>query len=342
MLASLLAVFPLGAQQMPPLHYAELGTCSLESGKAIEHCRVGYRVFGTLDAAKDNAVLFPVWFTGRSGDVGALIGPGPGHFVDTQKYFVIVVDPFGDGISSSPSNSTAQHGVHFPQFTIRDMVRAEERVVRETLHLDHLHAVVGQSMGAFQTFEWGIDAPTMMDALVPIAGTPQVTSYDMLLWSMEKEAIESDPAYKHGLYTKVPDLHLVSAIHQMNLSTPQFRVDHTTREGFAQWYASLGGEWNNNLDPNNYLWQLNAVLSQDISHNGNLYAAAPKIKAHMLIINGRQDHMVNPIPALAFARLTHSQTVVLEGNCGHMAPGCEIKTVSPAIAKFLEETPVKK
>ncbi len=98
--ALLLALFcgAARAQQMPPLQYAELGRCPLESGAAIEGCRLGYRTFGTLNAARSNAVLFPMWFTGRSGEVGALVGPGPGHFVDTAKYLVIVVDPLGNGV----------------------------------------------------------------------------------------------------------------------------------------------------------------------------------------------------------------------------------------------------
>ncbi len=332
---SLLSASLLHAQQAPPVHYAELGTCKLESGATITQCRLGYRTYGTLNAAKDNAVLFPVWFTGRSGDVGAVVAPGPGHFVDTSKYFVIVVDPFGNGVSSSPSNSTTQHGTAFPVFTIRDMVHAEQRLVRDTLHLDHLHAVVGQAMGGMQTFEWGVDAPDMMDLLVPILGTPQMTSYDLLLWSAEKQALETDPAYEHGHYTKSPALPMVSYLHQMNLATPEFRVDHTTREGFAQFFSQTAESMKVGTDANDYLRQLQAMLTQDIAHGGSIFVAARGVHARMLIINAQQDHMVNPIPALAFAKLVHAPTLVLTSDCGHMAAGCEIGKVSPAIDQFL-------
>lgn len=323
--------------QMPPQQFAQLGACKLESGAVIERCRIGYRVFGTLDAAHDNAVLFPLWFTGHSGDVGALVAPGPGHFLDTTRYYVIAVDPFGNGVSSSPSNSPTQHGTAFPVFTIRDMVHAEERLVRETLHIPHLHAVVGQSMGGMQAFEWGVDAPGMMDALVPIVGTPQLTSYDLLLWSAEKQALESDPAYDHGHYTRNPSLPLVSYLHEMNLSTPMFRVDHTTRQQFPEWFAHIGTEMHTGSDANDYLRQLQAMLGQDIAHGGSLYDTAHLLHARLLVISARQDHMVNPIPALAFARLVHAQTLVLESDCGHMAPGCEIAKVSPVIAAFLAQ-----
>ncbi len=323
------------AQGIPALQFAELHSCKLESGASIQNCRLGYRTFGTLDAAAGNAVLFPMWFTGRSGDVGALVGPGAGHFIDTSKYFVVVVDPLGNGVSSSPSNSATQHGTAFPVFTIRDMVRAEERLVRETLHLKHLRAVVGQSMGGMQAFEWTVDAPTMMDLAVPIVGTPQLTSYDLLLWSAEKQALETDPGYMAGRYKTNPALPMVAYLHQMNLATPEFRVDHTTREGFAQYFARIGADMHTGTDANDYLRQLEAMLAQDIAHGGDIFSVARGVQAKMLIINAEQDHMVNPIPALAFAKLVHAQTLVLTSDCGHMAPGCEIGKVSPAIDQFL-------
>lgn len=334
-LLGLFAAISVHAQQPSQLQFAELGTCKLDSGAVIENCRMGYRTFGTLDSARSNAVLFPMWFTGRSGDAGALVGPGPAHFIDTNKYFVILVDPFGNGVSSSPSNSTAQHGTAFPMFSIRDMVRTEERLVRDTLHLPHLHAVVGQSMGGMQVFEWAVNAPTMMDLAVSIVGTPQLTSYDEFLWSAEKQALEADPDYKAGRYTTNPALPMVAYLHQMHLSTPEYIVDHTTREGFAQFFAHTGTEMHTGTDANDYLRQLQAMLTQDVAHGGDIYVAIRTIHAKMLIINAEQDHMVNPVPALAAARLIHAQTLVLTSDCGHMAPGCELAKVAPVINQFL-------
>ncbi len=331
-----LFVFPAQTQGIPALQYAELGRCPLDSGAAIENCRLGYRTFGTLNAGHTNAVLFPMWFTGRSGEVGVLIGPGPGHLVDTAKYFTVVVDAFGNGVSSSPSNSKSQSGIAFPIFTMRDMVRAEERLARDTLHLTHFHAVVGQSMGGMQAFEWAIDAPAMMDVVVSIVGTPQLTSYDLLLWSAEKQALETDADYHGGHYTKPPALPLVAYIHQMNLSTPRYRVDHTTREGFPQFLAQTAEQMHAGTDANDYLRQVEAMLSQDIAHGGSMYNVAQQLRAKFFIVNAEQDHMVNPVPALALARLLHAPTLVLTSDCGHMAPGCELDKVAPAVENFLD------
>ena len=160
---------------------ANLGRCTLESGAAIESCQIGYRTFGRLNAAQDNAVLVPTWLYGNTADLLNLFGDGssPTHLIDTGKFFGIAIDAFGDGVSSSPSNSTTQQGPAFPAFTTRDMVEAEYRVVTEVLGLKHLHAVVGLSMGGEQTFVWAVTHPAFFDLAVPILGTPRLTSYDL-------------------------------------------------------------------------------------------------------------------------------------------------------------------
>ena len=118
-------------------------------------------------------------------------------------------------------------------------------------------------------------------------------------------------------------------------ATPEFRANHTTREGFSQYFENIITNGQHLVDANNYLRQLQALLSDDIAHGGSLFDAANKVKAKVLIVSATQDHMVNPLPALGFAKLIHAQTMVLESDCGHMAPGCEINTVSTQINQFL-------
>ena len=80
--------------------FAELGDLKLQSGEVIHEFRLGYRTAGTLNTDKSNAVLWPTWLGGRTEDLLRFVGPS--NVVDTGKYFVILVDAIGDGVSTSP------------------------------------------------------------------------------------------------------------------------------------------------------------------------------------------------------------------------------------------------
>jgi len=178
---------------------ASLGDFKLKSGEIIRELKISYRTFGSLNADKSNAILFPTWFTGTTEDLVDLIGPG--KLVDPAKYFVIAVDALGDGGSSSASNSTAQQHMSFPKFSVRDMIESQYLLLTGHFQLNHLKAVMGVSMGGMQTFEWMVTYPNFMDYAIPIVGSPKLTSYDLLLWNAEAHAIETDPSWKKGDYT---------------------------------------------------------------------------------------------------------------------------------------------
>jgi homoserine O-acetyltransferase len=90
------------------------------------------------------------------------------------------------------------------------------------------------------------------------------------------------------------------------------------------------------FDANDWLAQLAAMISHDVAHGGKLEDAAKKVKARVLVVASAQDHMVNPQPALDFAPLIRAKTLLLESDCGHLAPGCEMEKMAPAVKAFLE------
>lgn len=221
-----------GTPPDPDQRFAELGTCRLGSGEVIEGCRLGYRTFGTLDAGKTNAVLFPTYFTGTSKDLAPTVVD---RLVDTKRFFVVIVDALGDGVSSSPSNSRTQPRRRFPRLTIDDMVEAERRLVTEVLGIPKLHAVAGISMGGMQALAWGAAYPELVSRVVSIAGTPVLTSSDLLLWSAEVAGIEGAAAYRNGDYEGRPFLAAPVYVHELHLTTPSHRAKETSRETFLGW-----------------------------------------------------------------------------------------------------------
>lgn len=326
------------AQAPPPQHFASIGDLRLESGQVIRECRIGYRTFGALNADRSNAVLFPTWFTGNSAQLADLAGPG--KLVDTARWFVIAVDALGNGVSSSPSNSRLQPRMRFPRFTIRDMVNSQHTLLTKHLGIQRLRAVVGSSMGGMQAFEWMVAYPDFVELAVPLVGTPQQTSYDLLLWGTEQKAIELDPAWNKGEYRKPPEraMRTVAGIHALAISTPTHRNRATPREAFPAYLAETEKTALERFDANNWIRQLQAMMSHDIARawGGDLARAAERVRARALVVVALQDHMVNPQPALAFARLLQSPTVEINSDCGHGAVGCEMETVRPRVAAFLE------
>ncbi|MGH9714799.1 MAG: alpha/beta fold hydrolase [Candidatus Acidiferrales bacterium] len=313
---------------------ARIGDFKLQSGEIIRDCAMGYRTFGSLNPNKSNAVLFPTAFGWRSAGLATRIGPG--KLVDSDHYYVIAVDSLGDGISSSPSNSKSQHGLTFPEFSIRDMVNIEQKVVSENLHIQHLHAVIGFSMGGMQAFQWAVSYPDFVDKIVSIVGSPQLTSYDLLLWRTLLLALESDPDWKQGQYTREPALHLMNMVQSLALQTPQFVATNTPRKDFSNFESELvAGP--DDLDANDTLRQIQALLSTDVtaSFGGSLQGAAAAVRAQSLVIVNRQDHLVNPLPASQFANLLHAKLIELDSNCGHRVHSCEIQRISQQVAAFL-------
>lgn len=311
-----------------------LGVCPLESGEKVLNCKIGYRTWGTLNSTASNAILVPMWFTGTSGQLVDSVGPG--KLFDSSKYFVVILDPLSNGVSSSPSNSTEQPRMMFPAITIHDMVEAEYALATRVLHLKHVHAVLGTSMGGMQTFEWMVAHPNFMDCSIPIVGSPRLTSYDLLLWRAEEDGVRADPAWQMGNYSKNPALPQVAILHAMNLTTPTHYARETKRDGFASEYAGYGTSGVDSYDANNRIYGLEAMIHQDVAHGGRLEDAAHSVHARVLIVASKQDHMVNPGPALALAPLIHAQTLVLDSDCGHLAPNCEAETVRKAVSDFLD------
>jgi homoserine O-acetyltransferase len=325
-----LAAFAQDGQQQS----ASLGDFKLESGETIRDCRLGYRTFGQLNSDKSNVILFPTWFTGTTSQLVELVGPS--KIVDSSKYYVILVDALGDGISTSPSNSQAQPRMKFPKFGIRDMVASQHQLLTQVLHIDHLKAVMGISMGGMQTFQWIVSYPDFVDKAIPIVGSPRLAPFDLMLWKAENDAIMGDPAWKNGEYTDQPALTLLTAFEGLAIETPEkFNAD-TTREKLPEWFAQTQKQIAT-FDANNHIRQAQAMMAHDVSATvgGSMERTAAAVKAKVLVIVSVTDHMVTPGPALEFAQMLHAEVLELRDNCGHLAPGCEMGKVGTAVTGFL-------
>jgi homoserine O-acetyltransferase len=313
--------------------FAELGDCPLLSGEAIRDCRLGYRSFGQLNETRSNAILFPTWFTGTTDDLVKFGYIGPGLIADSATYFIVAVDAFGSGVSSSPGNSESQRGAAFPELRIADMVNAEHRLLTEKLGITQLHAVIGVSMGGMQALEWAVRYPAFMKKAVTIVGTPRQTSYDLLLWNAELGAIQNlaDDDYENTI-------RVIAALDNLNAYTPTYVASNTPAADY-QAFLQLSVDFIRRYGLENRVPQLQAMIHHDIStaFGGSMATAAAAIRADLLIVVSQEDHMVNPIPSRELAGLAGAQFHELTGACGHIAVGCDMERVTGVILQFLQE-----
>jgi homoserine O-acetyltransferase len=315
--------------------FASLGDFKLRSGEVIRDCRVGYRTFGTLNEQKSNAILFPTWASGTTEQLRSNIGPG--RLVNSEKYFVIAIDALGNGLSSSPSNSRLQPRMSFPKFTLRDSVDSQHELLTKVLRLSHVHAVIGVSMGGMQTFQWMVSYPDFMDKAIPIVGSPRLATYDLLLWQAQIDTIMSDREWNNGNYTTNPARVVEYEFGELLLTTPDNYNKRVTRQQLFEQLEKAKSD--PGFDANDKIRQAQAMMALDVSQDfgGSMERTARAVRAKVLIIVVKSDHVVTPGPAVEFARLLHAKMLELDSDCGHLAPSCEYQKVNAAVAEFLQD-----
>ncbi len=315
------------------IKYADLGDFKLTSGEIIQSCKVGYRILGVPDTKKSNVVLVPTYMAGTSAELVERGIIGLGKMIDSQKYCIVAIDAFGNGVSSSPSNSPAQKDRAFPVFTVRDMVNAQYWVLTRVLDVRHVHAIAGISMGGMQVFEWLIAYPDFMDKAVSIVGTPWLSSYDMLVWNAELGIIDTVQGLNGGNEAAMKAL---APLHVQEIWTPRYRAAATKPEEFADFLAATNQSYAK-YNATDWAWQLKAILAHDIrsGFGGSGEKAARAVRAKCLIITSAQDHAIYPDTAARFAKLLKARAVALSGDCGHLVFLCEQDRLKSAVGAFL-------
>ena len=212
-----LALVSANAQPEPAAHAAAhhefvIDNFHTESGAVLPKARIVYGTYGTLNAARDNAVLLPSHYMANHHGYDWLIAgqssaaqASEARALDPAKLFLIATELFGNGQSSSPSNTPEPfHGPRFPVMTIRDNVEAAHRLLTEQLRITHLRAVIGFSMGAEQAFQWAVSYPSFSDRIVATAGTARAWPHGVVRLEGQIAALTADAEFKEGDYTEPP------------------------------------------------------------------------------------------------------------------------------------------
>jgi homoserine O-acetyltransferase len=296
-----------------PYELHDIGNLELEEGGTIRNCQLAYATFGTLNAAKDNAILIPTWYSGTN-KIMEQVYIGKGRALDPDKYFIIVVNQIGNGLSTSPHNTPAPAGMgNFPHVRIGDDVRAQHKLATEKFGLKSFALVAGGSMGAQQTYEWAVRYPDMVKRAAPIAGTARNTMHDFLFTETLAEAITSDPGFNKGFYASSSDVREGLLRHAkmwavMGWSTEFFQENRHKALGFSSmddFIINFMYGYFSAMDPNDLLCMAWKWQHGDVSRHtgGDLRAALGRIKAKTFVMPMSSDMFFPPADCQAEWRL---------------------------------------
>lgn len=302
-----------------------------ESGATIPELNIRYETYGHLNAARDNAVLICHALSGdhhcagihrisdrKTGWWNNMIGPGKP--VDTNKFFVICSNVLGGcqgstGPSSIDPRSGRRYNLDFPVVSIRDMVRAQYRLVTDGLKLSGLHAVIGGSMGGMQALQWAIDYPDFVRLLLPMATTARQGAQAIAFNEVGRLAIMQDPNWKSGDYEPGggPDVGLAVArmmAHITYLSDEGLEekfgrarvVKQAARDLFEaefeieSYLRYQGRSFINRFDANTYLYLSKALDRFDLfGPDGRLEDALDAVRARTLVVGFSSDWLFPPV-----------------------------------------------
>ena len=279
----------------------EAGDVVLQSGATVPSLRLAYKTYGTLNAAKDNVILYPTSFSAQHVDTEWLVGPG--DILDSDRYFIIIPNLFGNGLSSSPSN-TPPADAPFPAISYHDAVAIQRRLVEEQFGITRIALVYGWSMGGMQAYHWAACHPDMVERAAVVCGSARCSPYNHVFLDAVKAALIADPAYKNGRFVAKPvaGLRAMGRIYAGWAMSYEFYRDEVWREqGFAAQEDYLAATWDTafaHRDANNLLAQIAIWQAGDISRcdefGGDFDRALAAIKAHVLLLPGRTDRYFDP------------------------------------------------
>ncbi len=307
-----------------------IGDLALASGATLRDCRLAVALHGQLNSAKDNAILIPTWYSGTSKIIEDVF-IGAGRAIDPAKYFIIVVNQLGNGLSSSPHNTAGPHArAGFPSIAIADDVSAQHRLLTEHLGINSLALVMGGSMGAQQAYEWAVRYPSMVHRLAAIAGSARTSEVNQLIADAIMHGLRTDPGFAGGNYANSTAVSEGLKQHARmmtlhGLSADFFEQRHYQAMGFptvAEFVEGFMTPYFAPMDPNALITLLQKWRGADASQvcGGDLAAALGCITAKTLVLPITQDLYFPPAICHADAQLiVQARFTPIDSPFGHLA-----------------------
>lgn len=330
----------------------------LENGGVLHEVTVVYETYGTLNEARDNAVLICHALTGDShvamhdadDDPGWWdIVVGPGKPIDTDRCFVICPNVLGGCRGTTGPNSVnpdtgKPYGADFPVITVGDMVQLQRRLV-DFLGIGRLLAVVGGSMGGHQVLDWATRFPDRLVGAVAVATSSRLTAQALAFDVVGRNAIVRDPHYRGGQYydhdalptdglaiarmlghiTYLSSEAMTRKFDAARLAPRDVRTEFETKFSVGSYLAYQGDRFRERFDANSYLTLSMAMDLFDFGDTPQQMADAfASATCRWLVVSFSSDWLFPPMQSRGIVNTLINQGrrvsyCEVQSNCGHDA-----------------------
>jgi homoserine O-acetyltransferase/O-succinyltransferase len=310
----------------------DLGDVRLQMGATLRDAMLAYKTYGTLNQDRSNAIVYPTWYSGQHYDNEWLIGEGMA--LDPARWFIIVPNMLGNGLSSSPSNTPPPYDrARFPRVTVHDNVAVQHRLVTEHFGIERLALVTGWSMGAGQAFQWAVSHPEMVARILPFCGSAKTSEHNIVFLEGVKAALTADGAFQEGWYQRPPTKGLRSmarvyagwgfsqAFYWQRLYHTE--MGHSSLEDFlvSFWEGFFLRKDANNLLAMLWTWQ-NGDIGKTPGFDGDTERALGSIRARAIVMPAEKDLYFPPEDnEWEVHHMPNAELRVIPGVWGHFAGG---------------------
>ena len=290
----------------------ELRDFKLQCGQTLRTACVAYKTYGRLNESRTNAILYPTSYAATHNDIEWLVAPG--RILDPTRYFIIIANMFGNGLSTSPSTLIDEPPLgRIPAFTHMDNLAAQRRLLEDVFQIERLALVYGWSMGAQQALHWGALYPDRVERIAALCGCAKTSPHNLVFLEGIRAALTTDAAWNGERFTSRPErgLRAFGRVYAgWALSQAFYREKLYLKLGYESLEDFLVRDWEASFlrrDAANLLSMIETWKRADISANdvyrGDIERALASIRAPVLIMPGLTDLYFAPEDSVAEARL---------------------------------------
>ena len=254
----------------------ELAAFPLACGEILAKAKLSYRVYGELNAARSNLVLYPSSYGAWPEDIDWLVGP----ILDPRRWCVVLVSQFGNGRSSSPSNGGPALAPQGWPIDHRDNLRAQIKLLEDLFKVERPALVYGWSMGAQQAYHWAVLEPQRPERIFCVCGTARTTPHNRLFLLSLRQALTADPAWNGSGFDAVPEqgLRNFALIYASWAASQSFYRRGAHRQlGYADVESYVEQAWlpaYRRHDPRDLIAMLDVWLANDVAAAAGITEAA--------------------------------------------------------------------